>query len=350
MAAARRTLAIDTSTVTGPAAWASALVNGDDSGLDADDELYLKRWVENLGKDGWYVVATVEDQEPRFTNRFDLYSGGMKQNGHLITGGDVVDYIVHRQKMVRSRGRSRNMAGASGKSIYQRLVEAGVQIDHHETDLYVPVNPTTTKILEGYEFRKNVTVFKDAIENKRWYDIPFAYDPGWKNRAGGGARRTRVRAHRRRGGIHVRAHGRTLNGAGGTRMSREQKRIREDILMGMGRAAHVTHWANEEEEKGRTYPGQDLMDVAPRRTTMASSKWAVKVGHEIERLNGKSLPELYEIAERANAEGGGGQTTQDPKTFGHYLGMQAMGHGVAWDDDIAGGHDLIKVPYSEFYG
>lgn len=125
---------------------------------------------------------------------------------------------------------------------------------------------------------------------------------------------------------------------------------RDEILEGMARAAFVTHWADEREEEGESFSGQDIMDVAPRKNSEESVEWANNLAPRIEKANGKSLDELYALASAANEEGGGGRTTQDAETFGHYLAMQAMGHGVAWDDDIAGGHDLIKIPYSEFYG
>ena len=65
------------------------------------------------------------------------------------------------------------------KSIYEKMVDAGVQIDHHETDLYVPVNDTTRAIVAEYEHRANVTTFRSQIDNALWYDIPFAYLPAW---------------------------------------------------------------------------------------------------------------------------------------------------------------------------
>lgn len=69
------------------------------------------------------------------------------------------------------------------KSIYQKMVEAGVQIDHHESDLYVPVNSVTKLIVGDYKFKNSVTRFKSNIEpHDIWYDIPFAYDPWWTDK------------------------------------------------------------------------------------------------------------------------------------------------------------------------
>jgi hypothetical protein len=67
-------------------------------------------------------------------------------------------------------------------TVYERMKAEGVETDHHESDLYVPVNATTRKVLEAYEYRENVTVFASQIDGKLWYDIPFAYDPAWAAR------------------------------------------------------------------------------------------------------------------------------------------------------------------------
>lgn len=65
-------------------------------------------------------------------------------------------------------------------SIYEQMKAAGVEIASHETDLYVPVTEETTAIVNAYEFKTNVTRFISNIEpHVPWYDIPFAYEPGW---------------------------------------------------------------------------------------------------------------------------------------------------------------------------
>ena len=65
--------------------------------------------------------------------------------------------------------------------IYNEMLALGVKIDHHESDLYVPVTPETTKIVNQYEF-KSVKSFINNIDGKRWYDIPFAYKPYWEKK------------------------------------------------------------------------------------------------------------------------------------------------------------------------
>jgi hypothetical protein len=65
----------------------------------------------------------------------------------------------------------------SNKSVYHQMLDAGVEISHHYSALYVPVNDITTKILENNNFKANV--FKNNLDNKMWYDIPFGYIPFW---------------------------------------------------------------------------------------------------------------------------------------------------------------------------
>lgn len=61
-------------------------------------------------------------------------------------------------------------------TIYQQMKELGVETAHWQSDLYVPVTPETTAIINAYQFRANVTKFRDQITKIFWYDIPFAYD------------------------------------------------------------------------------------------------------------------------------------------------------------------------------
>ena len=64
------------------------------------------------------------------------------------------------------------------ENIYEEMKKIGVEIDHHGSDLYVPVTPETIALVKQYEFRENVKCFRSRIEGM-WYDIPFAYQPFW---------------------------------------------------------------------------------------------------------------------------------------------------------------------------
>lgn len=66
---------------TAPAEWASALVNGDYSGLDAAETAACREWLAGIAPAR--VVGAAG--EPRFTWHFRLYGG-------TADGGDVLDY------------------------------------------------------------------------------------------------------------------------------------------------------------------------------------------------------------------------------------------------------------------
>lgn len=65
------------------------------------------------------------------------------------------------------------------------LMDAGIEIDHHESDLYFPVTEESTAILENYPQQfKNSTKFKDNISGDTWYDVPFSYTPYFNDEQG----------------------------------------------------------------------------------------------------------------------------------------------------------------------
>lgn len=73
-------------TVTGPAAFASALVNGDQSSLTTEDVIALDKWRHYYLAPGDSVVSTTED-EPSFSWLYWLYDERSR-------GGDLIDYVV----------------------------------------------------------------------------------------------------------------------------------------------------------------------------------------------------------------------------------------------------------------
>lgn len=79
-------MSIEVTTITGPAYWASYLINGDSSGMEDSEIAACDAWVEAQAP--WYIVSTTEE-EPRFTWSYDLHGGTAR-------GGDVLDYIAHK--------------------------------------------------------------------------------------------------------------------------------------------------------------------------------------------------------------------------------------------------------------
>ena len=59
--------------------------------------------------------------------------------------------------------------------IYKEVLSLGIQHDNHESDLYLWVTPETTKLVDDYEFKGNVTTFTSETDGKRMFEIPFAY-------------------------------------------------------------------------------------------------------------------------------------------------------------------------------
>ena len=71
-------------------------------------------------------------------------------------------------------------------SIYTDMQQAGMEIDHHASDLYVPDCPESRAILanHGYKYMDgwNVKQFTCEISGDAWLDIPFAYVPFWESK------------------------------------------------------------------------------------------------------------------------------------------------------------------------
>lgn len=123
----------------------------------------------------------------------------------------------------------------------------------------------------------------------------------------------------------------------------------DEIRYGMARALWVTAYADaveddpDLEEMGypAAGPGEDWVDVAPMTPPSAESA-AFRLSEMIERANGVGIDDLF--GEAAIADG---VTVDDldAEEFGHYLAMQALGHGVSWFDDHA--TFGIEIPHFE---
>ena len=87
-------------------------------------------------------------------------------------------------KMAAARKTKRKAASMTKKaaSLFEEIERSGVpdsDISHWNSDLYLRVTPETTAIIDGYEFKSQVSTFIDEIDGKPWYEVPFAYDPAW---------------------------------------------------------------------------------------------------------------------------------------------------------------------------
>ena len=60
-------------------------------------------------------------------------------------------------------------------SILDQARELGVEISNWCSDLYIPVTQETVKLINAYEFKQNVTTFRDETNGVLSFEIPFAY-------------------------------------------------------------------------------------------------------------------------------------------------------------------------------
>ena len=112
----------------------------------------------------------------------------------------------------------------------------------------------------------------------------------------------------------------------------------ETIREGIAKALFASAWADYQEEfdTGEIGAGTQIMDVMPDHIDQAAYAAAGKILAEFQDLNGGwSASHLH-----SNFLG----KIKEPEDFGHYIGMQAMGHGVGlFDYDID-----LEVPHHEF--
>jgi hypothetical protein len=80
---------METDTVTLPEYWASALINGDFSGLDVGEAERCRGAVATLAAEGWSFVGC--EDEGRFTWHYALYDVGAD-----CKGGSVLEYTIAR--------------------------------------------------------------------------------------------------------------------------------------------------------------------------------------------------------------------------------------------------------------
>lgn len=68
-------------------------------------------------------------------------------------------------------------------NLYETLKAAGCKLDSHESDLYVEATPDAKAILLTFPIERTVArIFKNNLDGKMWYDVPFAYEPWWDAR------------------------------------------------------------------------------------------------------------------------------------------------------------------------
>lgn len=74
------------------------------------------------------------------------------------------------------------------QTLYEQLVEKGIPVDNHCSDLYFKATTESLEILKNYNNRRSTHMFSTAftsnIDGELWIEVPFAYDPWWIARCG----------------------------------------------------------------------------------------------------------------------------------------------------------------------
>lgn len=70
------------------------------------------------------------------------------------------------------------------RDIYEKALQvmSPAEIDHDGTNLYLKVTAESRRLVAEYDFPRQVTTFRSAIApHDLWYEIAFAYTPGWEH-------------------------------------------------------------------------------------------------------------------------------------------------------------------------
>ena len=88
-------MGIEVSTATGSAYWASYLINGDATGIEDRDAALCDAWCKRL--EPFYVVDVKRDRDGEAEEQYFSWSYG-SITGDDCAGGDLIEYVIHRQK------------------------------------------------------------------------------------------------------------------------------------------------------------------------------------------------------------------------------------------------------------
>ncbi len=138
--------------------------------------------------------------------------------------------------------------------------------------------------------------------------------------------------------------------------------VEAEIREHMAKAFFASAWADLQEEKDAddetsvNLSGKEIMEVMPNEIDPAAVHAArtltiavLTANYGIDAKN-RSLSILLEcVREVQTATNTHGDRPVNAEMFGHYLAMQAMGHGVGLYDAFGKAvYDAIKVPYVQF--
>lgn len=75
------------------------------------------------------------------------------------------------------------MEDSDPRGLYKDLVNAGVEVSSHESDLYFRPTEKALAIFNKYpHLKKNSSKFNADDGSGVWIEVPFHYDPYWEKR------------------------------------------------------------------------------------------------------------------------------------------------------------------------
>ena len=67
-------------------------------------------------------------------------------------------------------------------TLYEVMEYYNIQMDHHESDLYVIKDDHSSELLKLFPVQEKTATVFTGDDGKQWYDIAFAYDPWWEEK------------------------------------------------------------------------------------------------------------------------------------------------------------------------
>jgi hypothetical protein len=68
---------------------------------------------------------------------------------------------------------------ASKPNLYDACKAAGLEMDHHESDLYVLDTVAAREVIRTYNKAALLRGTFQGTDGRRWIDLPFEYAPFW---------------------------------------------------------------------------------------------------------------------------------------------------------------------------
>lgn len=107
--------------------------------------------------------------------------------------------------------------------------------------------------------------------------------------------------------------------------------MKDQIREYMAKTFFATAWADYQDEYGSGVGmGVEIMDAIPDTYPQSAYDAADKLIAGLEKVNGMDIETIFKTCKD---EPGAHHREPDEDEFGYCMAMQAMGHGVGWDDN-----------------